>query len=251
MTVAYDRIGRAYARQRRSDPRIASAIDAALNGATSILNVGAGTGSYEPDGRDVIAVDPSAVMLAQRRGGAAPAVRARAEALPFADAAFDAVLAVLTVHHWSDQVGGLRECSRVARDRVVLFTFDPASDGFWLTQDYFPEFMARDREQFPSIDAITNAFGAEARVVTVPVPIPRDCADGFLGAFWARPAAYLDAPVRECISSFAGRDVRAGLARLRADLTDGTWSARYGHLLGLDALDIGYRLVSAHLHRNG
>jgi SAM-dependent methyltransferase len=211
------------------------------------LNVGAGTGSYEPCDREVVAAEPSLVMLAQRTRRSAPAVQARAEALPFADAAFDAVLAVLTLHHWSDQRAGLGECVRVGRERVVIFTFDPASDGFWLTKDYFPEFMARDRAQFPSLDVLTTAFGPAARVVTQPVPIPKDCVDGFLGAFWARPSSYLDPRVRAGISSFARGEAGAGLTRLRAHLADGTWHARYGHLLELDALDIGYRIVIAEL----
>ena len=247
----YDLIGRDYASQRRSDPRIASVIDAALADAGSVLNVGAGSGSYEPGHRRVVAVEPSSVMLAQRPRSAAPAVQARAEELPFANATFDAVMGVLTVHHWTDQLRGLRECIRVARERVVMLTFDPASDGFWLTQDYLPEFLAIDRLQFPSIAALTAAFGPEARVGIRPVPIPKDCVDGFLGAFWARPHAYLDARVQAGISSFARADVGAGLSRLRSDLSDGTWNARYGHLLALDVLDIGYRIIICSLSSAG
>jgi len=243
----YDQIGREYARQRRSDPRIAGAVEAALDDAVSVLNVGAGTGSYEPSHRQVVAVEPSPVMLAQRSPGSAPVVQARAEDLPFAEAAFDAVLGVLTLHHWTDQLRGLRECVRVARERVVMLTFDPASDGFWLTQHYLPQFMALDRERFPSIDALTAGFAPYAHVVIRPVPVPKDCIDGFLGAFWARPHAYLDARVQAAISSFAHADVDAGLSRLRSDLSDGSWSARYGHLLALNALDIGYRIVIAQL----
>ncbi len=211
-----------------------------------MLNVGAGTGSYEALHRQLVAVEPSSVMLAQRSHASAPVVQARAEALPFADAAFDAVLGVLTLHHWTDWRRGLRECVRVARELVVMLTFDPASDGFWLTQQYLPEFMALDREQFPSIEALIADFGPEACVVR-PVPIPRDCSDGFLGAFWARPHAYLDARVRVGISSFARCDVDAGLSRLESDLSDGSWTKRYGHLLALEAIDIGYRMVIAKL----
>jgi SAM-dependent methyltransferase len=243
----YDTIGRGYARGRRPDPRIAARLTAALGDAQSVLNVGAGAGSYEPRGRQVIAVEPSTVMLAQRPPGAARAVRARAEALPFPDRSFDAAMAVLTLHHWSDLAGGLAECTRVARRRVVLLTFDPDADAFWLVRDYFPEFAADDHEVFPPMAAYAEAFGPEARVEVAPLPVPRDCVDGFLGAYWARPAAYLDAAVRAGISSFARPGTEEGLARLRADLAAGAWHERHGHLLAADALDLGYRLVVAHL----
>ena len=241
----YDRIGRDYAQHRRADPRIAAAIDAALGAARSVVNVGAGTGSYEPRERDVIAVEPSSVMLAQRPAPSYPAVQARAEALPFGDAVFDAALCVLTLHHWTDRSRGLRECIRVARDRVVLVTFDPSAAGFWLSQRYLPELMELDRRQFPTMDELRAIFGARARVDVQPLPIPNDCLDGFLGAFWARPYAYLDPRARAGISSFARIDAGAGLARLRADLSNGTWKNEHGHLLSMTALDIGYRIVVA------
>jgi SAM-dependent methyltransferase len=245
--IDYDSIGRRYAESRRSDPRIAARLATALGDARSVLDVGAGTGSYEPTDRVVIAVEPSTVMIAQRPSGAAPLVRARAEALPFADDAFDAVMGVLTVHHWTDRPAGLAECARVARDRVVLLTWDPAAEGFWLVQDYLPEFLELDRRQFDAMDVYRSAFGAGARVSIVPLPVPHDCVDGFLGAYWARPAAYLDATVRAGISSFARLRTEQGLARLRADLDSGAWHDRYGHLLGADALDVGYRIVVARL----
>ena len=243
----YDTIGRGYARGRQPDPRIAAQLMAALGDAQSVLNVGAGAGSYEPPNRRVIAVEPSAVMLAQRPSGAASAVQARAEALPFPDRAFDATMAVLTLHHWTDRARGLAECARVARRRVVLLTWDPEADAFWLVQDYFPEFADADREAFPAMVAYTQAFGLGARVEVAPVPVPRDCVDGFLGAYWARPAAYLDPVVRAGISSFARAGTDAGLGLLAADLETGAWDARHGHLLAADALDLGYRLVVAHL----
>lgn len=241
----YDTIGLGYAHERRPDPRIAARIIAALGPAHSVLNVGAGTGSYEPAGMRVIAVEPSAVMIAQRLAGTGPAVQARAEALPFPDRAFDATLAVLTLHHWSDRVGGLAECARVARERVVLLTFDPHIEPFWLTRDYFPDFVVADREMFPAMTEYSAAFGPAFRVSIEPVPIPRDCIDGFLGAYWARPAAYLDPAVRAGISSFARWDHDAGIAKLRADLDSGAWHSRNGHLLTADELDLGYRLVVA------
>jgi SAM-dependent methyltransferase len=243
----YDTIGRDYARRRRPDPRIAAQLMAALGDARSVLNVGAGTGSYEPDDRPVVAVEPSGVMLAQRSPDAAPAVQARAEALPFPDRVFDAVTAVLTLHHWADRAGGLAECARVARQRVVLLTWDPAADAFWLVQEYLPSFAEVDRRQFPPMAEYGEAFGPGARVEVATVPVPRDCVDGFLGAYWAQPAAYLDPAVRAGISSFALLGAESGLERLRADLASGAWHARHGHLLAADALDIGYRLVVAHL----
>lgn len=247
----YDTIGQGYARQRRPDPRIAAHVTSALDGARSVLNVGAGAGSYEAQDRRVVAVEPSAVMLAQRPPSAAPAVQARAEALPFADRSFDAAMAVLTIHHWADRAGGLAECARVARERVVVLTWDPAADGFWLVRDYFPAFLELDRRQFPSIPAYAEAFGPGARVHVAAVPVPRDCVDGFLGAYWARPEAYLDPAVRAGISSFAHPGTEAGLERLRADLASGAWHTRHQPLLAEDALDVGYRLVVAELADQG
>ena len=212
-----------------------------------MLNVGAGTGSYEPPDRPVVAVEPSAVMIAQRPPHAAPAVQARAEALPFPDRTFDATMGVLTIHHWADRAGGLAECARVARQRVVLLTWDPAADAFWLVHDYLPSFAEIDRRQFPPLSAYAQAFGPGTRVEIEAVPVPRDCVDGFLGAYWARPAAYLDPSVQAGISSFAHPGAEAGLQRLAADLESGAWHARHGHLLAAEALDLGYRLVVAHL----
>ncbi len=243
----YDTIGRDYARGRRSDPRIAARLTTALGDAQSVLNVGAGAGSYEAQDRSVIAAEPSTVMIAQRPADAALAVQARAETLPFRDQSFDATMAILTLHHWADRAGGLAECARVARRRVVLLTWDPDADAFWLVQDYFPEFGEVDRQVFPAMDAYTEAFGSGVRVEVAPVPVPRDCIDGFLGAYWARPAAYLDEAVRSSISSFARSDTEAGLARLREDLATGAWYARHGHVLAADQLDLGYRLVVANV----
>jgi len=243
----YDRIGTGYPATRRTEPRIAARIDAALGTAGTVVNVGAGTGSYEPPGRRVTAVEPSAVMLGQRPSGAAPAVQAVAESLPFANASFDAAMAVWTVHHWADPAAGLAELGRVARDRVVVATWDPAFRGeFWITDRYLPEIRKADASAFPSIEAIAAALGGRVRVT--PLPIPHDCADGFLGAFWARPEAYLDPAVHAGMSSLATADpesIAVGLARLAADLASGDWDARYGGLRALDELDLGYRLVIA------
>lgn len=239
----YDRIGVGYSAYRRPDPRIGAHVADALGPARSVVNVGAGAGSYEPADRAVVAVEPSAEMVRQRPPRAAPAVRASAERLPFRDAAFDAAMAVLTIHHWPDWRTGLREMRRVARRRVAILAFDVDHPGFWLVRDYFPEIQAIDRETMPRLAEIERVLGpCEVR----PVPVPADCSDGFLGAYWRRPERYLDAGARGAISAFAKlRDPQPGLDRLRADLADGTWQRRNASLLALPELDIGYRLVVA------
>lgn len=244
----YDRIGRGYAAYRRADPRIARAIDEALGDAASIVNVGAGSGSYEPVGRRVLGIEPSAAMRRQRPAEAAPCIEASAEALPLETAACDAAMAVLTVHHWADMAAGLREMRRVARKRVVLLTWVPDGPEFWLTRDYFPESLAMDREIFPRTEALLSLLEsvvAPARIDVV--PIPHDCTDGFLAAYWRRPEAYLDPGARNAISSFSRFDAQAGLARLAADLESGRWAARNADLLALDRADFGYRLIRCEL----
>jgi SAM-dependent methyltransferase len=236
----YDRIGRDYWQTRSADPRLADLISGGLADAKTVLNVGAGTGSYEPSDRLVVAVEPSTVMLSQRSAVAAPAVRAQAEQLPFRDKSFDATMAVLTVHHWTDQIAGLRELSRVARERVVILTWDPSNEGFWLMRDYFPEFLAADRVRLPPIKRLLS-FLCDA--ATICVPIPHDCIDGFLGAYWRRPHAYLDPEIRNGISSFATCVDLSPLQKLDADLKTGEWRRKYGELLKCEELDIGYRLV--------
>ena len=238
----YDRIGVGYSDHRRPDPRIGAHLAAALGGARSVVNVGAGTGSYEPAGARVVAVEPSAEMVRQRRSPA-PVVRAVADHLPFRDGAFDAALAILTIHHWGPWREGVREMRRVARDRVVILTWDPDHPGFWLVQDYFPEILEHDGRIMPSLAGIEEEIGP---VEVRPVPIPADCTDGFLGAYWRRPERYLDPGARGAMSSFARVErVDRGLARLRADLDDGTWRRRHGALLAREELDVGYRLVVA------
>lgn len=244
MTELYDSIGQGYSHRRRPDVRIQRAILKALDGLSSIVNVGAGTGSYEPRDRFVVAVEPSPVMLRQRPPHAAPAVQASATALPFRDAAFDASTAILTVHHWPDWRSGIRELARAARRRVAILTWDPSASGFWLVNDYFPEILQTDRQIFPAITMLARELG---RIRVDAVPVPPDCTDGFLGAYWRRPAAYLDPSVRQAISTFSKVvNPEVGLDRLRQDLRTGVWHRRHGDVLQRESLDLGYRLITTY-----
>lgn len=241
MSTKYDTIGVNYAELRKPDERIARIIESALGSAQTILNVGAGTGSYEPPGRAVLAVEPSLEMIRKRRPTAAKAIQARAEALPFADKSFDAAMAILTVHHWLDKEAGLREVRRVTRGRIVLLTFDPSHQP-WLTE-YLPELAALDKAQMPTMSDYERWLGS---VQITPVPVPHDCTDGFLYAYWRRPAAYLDPYIRSGSSSFwTIKNAEAGLQKLRQDLETGEWERRYAELLTLTEYDVGYRLVVA------
>lgn len=239
----YDVIGRTYAVGRRTDPRIAAVIWAALGDAETVLNVGAGTGSYEPTDRDVTAVEPSAVMREQRPAGAAPCVAASAEALPFADRTFDAAIAVLTDHHWSDPIAGLREMQRVAH-RVVVFQWDNATlPSYWLVRDYVPEFGVASTGR-PSLTERAAVLGASMR----PVAIPSDCVDGFFHCYWNRPAAYLDPDVRRNTSVWArlGPTIeQRAVDALATDLESGRWHAQNAELIDLDEADVGARLLTA------
>jgi SAM-dependent methyltransferase len=241
MPARYDRIGIDYAQLRKPDPRIAAAIHAALGQTKTVLNVGAGAGSYEPVDRVVTAVEPSLAMIRQRAFSTANVIQASAENLPFKSDAFDAAMAILTIHHWRDKEAGLREMRRVTRGRVVLLTFDP-SHRPWLT-DYLPELVALDETQMPAMSDYQRWLGA---VRVAPVLLPHDCIDGFLYAYWRRPEAYLDPRIRSGSSSFwAIGNAEAGLQRLRQEIEAGEWQRRYGELLTLDAYDAGYRLVVA------
>lgn len=244
----YDGIGRSYRRTRQADPRIASAIWEALGDVDSVVNIGAGTGAYEPS-QTMLAVEPSQVMLDQRPAGAAPAVQAVAEALPLADRAVDAALAVLTVHHWSDVAAGIAEMRRVARRRAVFFTWWPERVAdFWLLRDYLPAAAETDAGLAVRLEELTRLMGDGARIR--PVPVPHDCVDGFAAAFWRRPQAYLDPDIRAGMSVFATTEpaaIRDGLARLEADVSSGAWHRTHAGLLQLDALDVGYCTVSVDL----
>jgi len=240
----YDSIGGTYTVTRRTEPRIAAQVWAALGDARTVLNVGAGTGSYEPPDRDVTAVEPSALMRAQRPADAAPCVPAGAESLPFEDQSFDAAMAFATVHHWADPIAGLREMRRVAR-RVVVFTHDTDDaawlDRFWLTRDYLPE-VAVFLVGRPSLTELARAIDARVE----PVLVPWDCADGFFEAYWRRPEAYLDEQVRRGMSVWTRVGPEAeqrALRSLRDDLTSGRWADRNRDLIALDVAELGLRLL--------
>jgi ubiquinone/menaquinone biosynthesis C-methylase UbiE len=245
-STRYDQIGRSYTRTRRTDPRVAAQINAGLGDARTIVNIGAGTGSYEPADREIVAVEPSPTMIAQRAPSAAPVLRAYAEALPFRDGTFDAALAIFTVHHWSDTRRGLLELARVARRQVFLSYDAVVEENFWLVEDYFPEIGA--------LDNANRDYTSEAIALVLDVQriaamlVPADCIDGFAACYWNRPEAYVDPDVQAGISGIARLDpaVRErGTEQLRADLASGAWDARHGHLRALTELDVGYRLVVA------
>lgn len=239
MTAKYDSIGIDYDQLRKPDPRIAVAIRAALRQAKTVLNVGAGTGSYEPADPQVTALEPSLEMIRQRRPSAAKVVQGSVERLPFQDDSFDASMAILTIHHWPNKKAGLHEMRRVTRNQIVLLTFDP-SHRPWLT-DYLPELATLDEAQMPALSDYQRWLGA---VNVTPVMVPHDCSDGFLYAYWRRPEVYLDARKRSGSSSFwAIRNAETGLQRLRQDIETGEWERRYAQLLTQEVYDAGYRLV--------
>jgi SAM-dependent methyltransferase len=245
----YEQHGTTYASVRRPDPRIAAQVLQALGASRTVLNVGAGAGSYEPADRYVLAVEPSAAMRAQRPVGAAPAVDAAAEQLPFDDDSFDAALATMTVHQWRDVDRGLRELRRVSRGPVVVLTLDaPALRQFWLT-DYIPEVVAVEEARFPRLDRVVDALTPGSTAVRVDVvAVPRDCSDGFGEAFFARPEAFLRPEVRAATSGLVLTDpgaVQRGLDRLEEDLASGAWDQRYGHLRAQAERHGALRLVTA------
>ena len=228
----YDLNGQQYYRHRRADPQIAARIEEALGDAATVLNVGAGAGSYEPQDRYVIAVEPSASMRAQRLAqGKLPALNGTAESLPFDEGSFEASMATLTIHHWPDLEAGLREMRRVTRGPVVLMSYDPeALDIFW-NQRYFPELVRVEQARYPSIDRVRKALGGQ--VTVSPVSIPLHCTDGFQEAFYGRPEAFLQPEVRRAQSAwgFLPEGLEPELvSRLEQDLSSGVWDRDYGHL---------------------
>jgi SAM-dependent methyltransferase len=241
--VDYERHGRTYAQHRRADPRIAACIHAALGEARTVLNVGAGTGSYEPRDRWVLAVEPSATMRAQRPAGAAPAIAARAEALPLDDGAVDAAMACVTIHHWASPQVGLAELRRVSRGAVVIFTFELSGLPAW-QREFLREGLALEQPRFPAIEDIASALGGRTRVQRIPTP--GDCIDGFFEAYWRRPEGLLDPAVRGAQSMWPllapGVEQRI-VERLTAALESGAWDAEHGHLREQSEFDGALRLV--------
>jgi SAM-dependent methyltransferase len=247
-SAAYDEIGVNYSDFRRADPRIEARVWAALGNARSVVNVGAGTGSYEPRGLEVIAVEPSSLMIAKRPKDAVPALQGSAEALPLDDRSVDAAMAIFTIHHWDDLDAGLAEMRRVARRRIVLLTIDAAKNSeVWTLAEYFPEAMALEEEAMPSITSL-DASLPEARIETV--PMPSRCRDEFTSALWDRPELFLEPATLRASSLWhrlSPEVIERGQERLRADLESGRWDERHGHLRTLTELDIGLRLVCAEL----
>jgi SAM-dependent methyltransferase len=244
----YDTIGAGYARTRREDPDLRSRLHAALGDARTVVNVGAGTGSYEPSDRHVVAIEPSDVMAAQRPPHLAPAIRATAGALPLRDDAVDAAMAILTVHHWDgEQEAGVRELRRVARGPVVILTYDPRVSGrMWLIADYLPEVGALDDRIFPPPERLAAWLGGTAEIETI--PIAAGTPDWMLGSFWAHPERVLDPDARAATSGFARMDpaiVERCVTAVERDLRSGAWDARHGRLRRLGAYDAGLRLIVA------
>jgi SAM-dependent methyltransferase len=241
--VDYDTHGKGYARQRRADPRIAARIEAALGDARTVVNVGAGTGSYEPRDRWLLAVEPSATMRAQRRADAAPCLAASAESLPLDDDSVDAAMACVTIHHWQDRAAGLAELRRVARGPVVVFTFELADLVGW-QRDYFGEAVAIEQPRFGLTREVAAELGGKVRVERIPTPA--DCTDGFFEAFWNRPEPLLDPTVRasqsiwELIEPAA---VERIFERLAADLKSGRWDEENGVLREQSSYEGSLRLV--------
>ncbi len=231
---------------RRPDPHIAAQIDAALGDARTVLNIGAGTGSYEPSGREVTAAEPSAEMISQRPAGSAPVVQASAGELPFEDDSFDAAMAVLTAHHWADLDAGLREMQRVARGRIVIVTFDhQALESLWIAADYFPEMLDLKRRAGAASE---NLMGRLKGATSTPIPVPRDCTDRFFAALWARPELLFDEETVQPMwvwQSIPAEARQKGRDRLAEDLESGAWDERYGHLRERSELDVGLRLIVA------
>lgn len=244
----YDTIGHGYSLTRREDPRIRAKIHAALGNARTVVNVGAGAGAYEPTDRHVIAIEPSDVMAAQRSHDLAPAIRAYANNLPLRDRSVDAAMAILSIHHWDEQCEqGVLELRRVARDAVVILTYDATvSSAMWLMNDYLPEVAATDLKIFPPMTQLTEWLGGDVKIETV--PIPSDASDWMLGSFWAHPERVLDANARAATSGFSrmsAKVIERVVAEVSRDLESGRWDERYGYLRNLDSLDVGLRLVVA------
>ncbi len=240
MSVDYDQLAKQYKVYRRPDPRIAERIRFHVQGAKRVLNVGAGLGSYEPENCEIIAVEPSHEMISGRKKSKAKVIQSVAENLPFGDNAFDVSMAILTIHHWSDIVSGLREMLRVSKNKIVLFTWIGYGSYFWL-EEYIPEIRDIDEKLFPRLEELDQILGG---ISVETVDIPFDCIDGFMCAYWRRPEAYLDPMVRKAISTFSRiPSAQDGLDKLQNDVISGAWHKKYSYLLEKESLDLGYRLV--------
>jgi SAM-dependent methyltransferase len=241
----YNKSGQKYSGHRQTDPRIAEYVFKGLADAKTILNVGAGPGSYEPANKYVVAVEPSIIMRAQRiQNGKIPAINAKADNLPFDDNSFDASMAMITVHHWPDMNKGLKELRRVAKKQVLIMTFDPGElDNFW-NVNYFPELIEVEKARYPTIEFIKNSLGGNCEVI--PIPIPLDCVDGFQEAFYGRPEAFLEKEVRLAQSAwgFLPEAVEEkSVQSLEDDLKSGEWDKKYGHFRTQSAFTCALRLI--------
>lgn len=239
---SYDTLGKGYVHKRKTDPRIAEQINIHLRGAEYIVNIGAGTGSYEAQGYKLIAVEPSAEMIKQRAANAYPVVQAFAESLPFENKCFSHALTILSMHHWTNRNQAFAEINRVAKQKFVALTWNPAAAPFWLTADYFPEIYNNDVTIFPTVNELKQHF---KNVTVSPLLIPNDCEDGFLAAYWRRPEAYLDAEVRSSISTFSKlSNLNQGLEKLQYDIDHGIWVKNNASLLEKDWFDAGYVIIT-------
>jgi len=247
MNAIYDDIGNNYSVMRCTDPEIAKQLYPELQGATRIVNIGAGTGSYEPEDVELVAVEPSAVMIAQRKAGSHPVKQAFADKLPFEDHSFSHAMTVLSMHHWQNRARAFQEINRVATEKFVAITWDPKAEPFWLTRDYFPEIYEMDKRIFPDLKELSEYFD---EVIARPLQIPSDCQDGFLTAFWKRPEAYLSSKVRQAMSPFSKiENLSQGLQKLTDDLASGAWARNNHAILDSSYLDVGYRLITARVRK--
>lgn len=247
MHPIYDDIGVNYSVTRSTDPKIAAQLYPELEGATRIVNIGAGTGSYEPENIDLVAVEPSAEMISQRAHESHPVKQASAEQLPFDDNSFSHAMTILSMHHWGDKSRAFNEINRVATEKFVAISWDPESEPFWLTRDYFPEIYEMDRKIFPKLGDFSEFFDD---VKIRPLHIPNDCEDGFFAAFWKRPKAYLNSEVRQATSPFSKvNNLEEGLKKLEDDLKNGTWAKNNQALLNASTLDVGYRLITTKVRK--
>jgi len=243
MDAIYDAIGITYSVTRCTDPKIAKQLYAELQGAARIVNIGAGTGSYEPDNVELVAVEPSSAMISQRKTDSHRVVKAFAEKLPFENSSFSHAMTVLSMHHWENRALAFSEINRVATEKFVAITWDPTSDPFWLTRDYFPKIYEIDKCIFPELEELNEHFD---EVKMNSLQIPSDCKDGFLAAFWKRPEAYLSSKVRQSISAFSEiKGLSEGLQKLADDLASGVWAKSNRAILSSSSLDAGYRVISA------